>query len=223
MQTLPLQKKHAAVLMEYGLFVETLSNVCLLRFAPGETFIRQGMPLWQLFFVVSGKAKVCCASSNGRDLILCYYISRGMIGDVELMAGLEEAASTVVALTEFLCVGVPLEPNAARLRANLAFLNRVGEGMAQKLLQSSQSYLFDALHPAKERLSLYILENAQGGVFSGPLTNAAGSVGVSYRHLQRLLNALCGEGILRRKAHGFEIADREALLALCPGEPDAAL
>ena len=60
-------------------------------------------------------------------------------------------------------------------------------------------------------------------MFSGPLTNAAGSVGVSYRHLQRLLNALCGEGILRRTAHGFEIADREALLALCPGEPDAAL
>ncbi len=217
MQTLPLLKKHAAVLKEYGISPQELCNARLVRFSRGETFIRQGMPLTQLYFVASGKAKVCGASAGGRDLILCYYISKGMIGDVELMTGQREAASTVVAITDFLCIGVPIEPNAARLRTNLLFMNRVGEGLAQKLLQSSQNYLFDALHPAKERLCLYILRNAQDGVFSEPLTNTAGSVGVSYRHLLRLLSALCGEGVLRRRGHGFQIIDAEALLQLSPG------
>ena len=214
MQTLPLLKKHAAVLKEYGISPQELCNARLVRFSRGETFIRQGMPLTQLYFVASGKAKVCGASAGGRDLILCYYISKGMIGDVELMTGQREAASTVVAITDFLCIGVPIEPNAARLRTNLLFMNRVGEGLAQKLLQSSQNYLFDALHPAKERLCLYILQNAQDGVFSEPLTNTAGSVGVSYRHLLYVLAQFCRQGLIEYGPNGYLVRDPDGLRAL---------
>ena len=64
MQTLPLLKKHAAVLKEYGISPQELCNARLVRFSCGETFIRQGMPLTQLYFVASGKAKVCAPGSS---------------------------------------------------------------------------------------------------------------------------------------------------------------
>lgn len=59
-----------------------------------------------LLFVLSGKAKVCASADNGRDLLLSYYIEDGIVGDVELMRSRYVASTTMIALTEFVCIAL---------------------------------------------------------------------------------------------------------------------
>ena len=54
------------------------------------------------------------------------------------------------------------------------------------------------------------------------LTDAAQSVGVSYRQAQRIMQSLCALGVLQKVDSGFQILDMPRLRALsCQGEATA--
>ena len=216
MQKLPYSAQYDHCLSECGLNPAALRDLTLLRFAPGEFIVREGVPVTHLLFVVSGKAKACLTSAGGGSLILCYYVSEGILGDAELMLDSRPAISTTIAVTAFTCVGVPLTQNAETLKSNLVFVNRVGAELSRKLVRSSHSYLSDALHTARERLCQYLLDAAQDDVVSGPMTDAAAAIGISYRHLMRLLRQLCDAGILSRGRQSCRILRRDALEKMLP-------
>jgi CRP/FNR family transcriptional regulator, putaive post-exponential-phase nitrogen-starvation regulator len=216
MQKLPYSRSCDRCLSDCGLDPAALRDLTLLRFAPGEFIVREGVPIAYLLFVVSGRAKACLTSAGGGDLILCYYVSEGILGDAELMLDSRPAISTTIAVTEFTCVGVPLTQNAETLKSNLAFVNRVGAELSRKLVRSSHSYLSDALHTARQRLCRYLLDAAQGDAVPGPMTDAAAAIGISYRHLMRLLRQLCDEGILSRTRRNCRILRRDALEKMLP-------
>ena len=211
MQQFPLYASHREKLEKYGLDAAKLTGASVAAYVKGEVILSENMPLTHLLFVVAGKAKVCLSSDDGDDLILCYYVSEGILGDVELMTQSPDANSTVIAITDVRCIAVPLAGNAAALRENLSFLQYISVELAKKLQRSARSYMNDAMYPARERLGLYLLQNAQEGVFSERLTNTAAAIGISYRHLMRLLHELCEEGTLIKRGHEFVIRDAEAL------------
>ena len=67
-----------------------------------------------------------------------------------------------------------------------------------------------------------ILTTQRGGVFREYLTDAAQSVGVSYRQAQRIMQSLCALGVLQKVDSGFQILDMPQLQALsCQGEATA--
>lgn len=212
MQRLPLKAEHICRLECYDLTGVDLRDAVRLQFQPCETILRQGMPMEYLLFVLSGKVKVCSAAANGKNLLLCYYISEGIIGDVELMTDAHIASTTISAVTEFCCIGLPYTKYADILKANLAFINRVGRELAVKLLRSSGNSAVIALHSGEERLCAYILQTAQDNVFSETLTDAARSIGASYRHTLRMLKQLCADGVLQKETHGYRIISRAALM-----------
>lgn len=212
MQKEPLEEEHIRRLASYFITDMDLRDSVVLRFRPGETILREGMPMKYLLFVISGKAKVCSATANGKDLLLCYYISEGIIGDIELMTDMHIASTTVNAITEFLCIGLPYTEYSDALKANLSFVNRVGRELSIKLLRNSKNSVITALHSGEERLCAYILLTAQESVFSETLTDAARSIGVSYRHMLRILSRLCSEGIMLKEIDGYRIVDRTELI-----------
>ena len=85
MQRKPLSDQHCVKLAEYGLQAIPLDSCVCLKFHAGETILQEGMPITYLFVVVSGSAKVCSTARNGKNLVLCYYICEGLMGDLELM------------------------------------------------------------------------------------------------------------------------------------------
>lgn len=212
MQKEPLKTEYARRLAGYDIANVDLRDTVLLRFQPGEAILREGMPMEYLMFVISGKAKVCSTTASGKDLILCYYISEGIIGDMELMTGALIGGKTMCALTEFLCIGLPYKKYADILKADLTFVNRVGRELSQKLILSSSHSTDIALHSGEERLCAYILQTTQDSLFCDTLTDAARSIGVSYRHLLRMLNRLCAEDMLRKEPHGYRILNRPELI-----------
>lgn len=212
MQKEPLKAEYARRLADYDVAHIDLCDAVLLRFQPGEAILREGMPMEYLLFIISGKGKVRSITAGGKDLILCYYISEGIIGDMELMADADLACKTMIALTEFLCIGVPYKKYRGILKSDLAFVNRVGRELAKKLISSSRYSTVTALHSGEERLCAYIFQTAQGGIFCEMLTDVARSIGISYRHLLRMLRRLCIEGVLRKEPHGYRILNEPELL-----------
>ena len=212
MKQLPMSDKHREKLLEYGLGDMYPESCCTVSYKAGGILLREGMPLTWLGIIVCGKAKICSTAPNGRNLVLCYYISEGIIGDLELMTGLKTATTTIAAITDFECITISLSIHSAALKSNTAFLNKVGNELALKLLRSSASFVSSSLYSGEERLCAYILQTSHNNMFSDILSDVSCSVGMSYRHMFRLLNQLCAQGILEKHGYGYLILDRDALI-----------
>ncbi|WP_312368985.1 cyclic nucleotide-binding domain-containing protein [Lachnoclostridium sp.] len=217
MQSSPLKKEHLNKLEGYGINNMALDACLCLRFEAGETILQEGMPIIYLMFVVTGKVKICSTAKNGKDLVLCYYISDGIIGDLELMTNTYDATAGIIAITDFECIALPFQKYAIDLKNNLAFLKRLGSELSMKLLRISKNYVVTTLYTGEERLCSYILQASHNGIFNDILTDVSCSIGMSYRHMFRLLNQLCTDGVLDKRDNGYIIVDREELLRRAPG------
>ena len=129
----------------------------------------------------------------------------------EAMVRQDEAMDTVTALSQVDCVAVPMERNREVLLGCLPFVLRMGQEVSGKLKYSSHAHTVSALYTSEERLCSYLLMAERDGIIREYLTEVAQSVGISYRHVFRILGELCREGILERTEAGFRILDRERL------------
>ncbi len=191
-----------ALLEEYGLSPE---DCWRQSYQTGETIVEQGAEIRHLYILARGTVRVFTSDSNGRSLVLSYSVSRGLLGDLELLTREHNASAAVVALTAADCLVVPYRVAGAQLKHNTVFLNRLARDLAGKLARSTDSILTLGLRSGEERLCAYLLGNASGGVFRGPLTEAASAVGVSYRHLHRLLDTLIRDGLIRKNPEGCQL------------------
>lgn len=200
-----MTEAHYKKLDEYGLLdIAPAACVCLL-FEAGETVLYEGEPIRWFSIVIGGRAKVCRTAANGKTLILSYYMSEGMIGEIELLTNRDTASTEVVAISDFTCIVIDYQACRIELAKNVKFLYKLGSALAEKLSQSAESFSASALCSGKQRLCAYILQTANQNIFSDVLTEVACSVGVSYRHMFRLLEHLCAEGVLAKTESGYRI------------------
>ena len=206
-----LSKADEKVLLQYGLGNIDLSHAIRFIYDPGEYVFREGDHLEHILFALSGKAKVLLSLSDGKRLLLTYFISKGSIGDVELMKGTREALATMQAVTTFTCIALPLNIYEKTLKEDFEFISYVARELASRLRMRSINGAITTLQPLEARLCAYISQTANEGIFREPLTDVADIVGASYRHLLRSLDRLCVDKILCREAGGFKIVDNQAL------------
>lgn len=206
-----LTKSDADLLSQYGLKATELKKALRLTFGQGEYLSREGEALRYLYFVVSGKAKVLLSLSDGKQLLLAYFISKGIIGDIELMTDVQSNQATLQAASELICIAIPLKEYKSMLKNNNTFINHVGKELAEKLMQRAVNGAITTLQPLENRLCAYILQTAEEGLFNEVLTEVAAMVGGSYRHLLRCLEKLCSEGILKKEPKAYRIADIQLL------------
>jgi len=211
MQKQKLPAQYAPVLAEYGLEWLDDSAAVLIRYDRCEWMLLAEQEIPYLYILLSGKAKVCMSDESGRNLLLCYYISEGIMGDIELLMGRREAISSVQAVSPVVCIGLPLSVYAPALLSHLPFVLRLAKGLSIKLHASVASTTEIILRPFEARLSVYLLQSAHNGVFSERLIDVAEQLGVSYRHLLRSLKAFCEEGILEKRKDGYHILEEANL------------
>ncbi len=220
MKKLSLKKEHMVKLAEYGLKNIPLEACSCMRFSSGEEVLREGIPIFWLAIIVDGRAKVCRTAPNGKSLILCYNISCGMIGEVELMTRQELAASSIIAITDFECIAINYENCITELKTNITFLNKLGIELAEKLYKSADSFTSSSLYTGEQRLCTYILQTSHRNLFSDILTDVSCSVGLSYRHMFRLLGQLCEDKVLDKRDSGYYILNRRELIRRSHTETD---
>ena len=206
-----LRKTDKKLLSQYGLRNIDLSYAICLSYRPGEYLFREGDTLDSIYFVISGKAKVLLSLSDGKRLLLTYFISKGSIGDLELMKGTKIAFATMQAVTELTCVALPLSIYEKALKEDYEFVSYVAKELASRLMMRNINGAITTLQPLEARLCAYISQTANEGIFCETLTDVADVVGASYRHLLRCLDRLCMDEILRRDDAGFQIINQQVL------------
>lgn len=199
------------VMRQYGLAPEKLNGCLICIYSFGEKIVSEGEASGRLFIVTQGKAKVGVTAPNGKDLILCFYFSDGLMGELEMFLGAESDAASVTAAGILRCISIPIASNYEYLDSNLAFTKIAASELAKKLRCSANSVVESTLYPADIRLCRYILAASDGGYFRDIMTDVAYSVGTSYRHLYRVMGTLCEEGILEKTDAGYKIIDGEGL------------
>lgn len=199
------------VLKKYGLDSQQLKDISIKTYPFGKTILHEGDICDVLIIVVSGKAKVGKTAPNGKDLILCFYVEDGMIGDMELFSKTNIVSSSVTVIDELTCIVIPVEENKDYLMNSLEFVRIAANEMSRKLYTSAESVVENTLYTAEIRLCRYILSAQVKGTFRDIMKDVAYSVGISYRHLYRMMGKLCKEGILEKKESGYKILDLEGL------------
>lgn len=210
MRRVEIMPEAEARLAEYGLALSALTGCEARSYEAGETLVHVGGYIDNMLLITEGRAKICRYAANGRSLVLCY-ASSGLMENLEVLCGIENATASVVAMTDLVCLTIPWRANEAYLRGNSAFLDILCQGLARKLLHADSHVSSAALRSCEGRLCAYLLEFSYKGVFSELLTEAASYVGISYRHMLRILNQLCGEGLLEKGPSGYRLLDPAGL------------
>lgn len=202
-----LEEMDKMAMRRYGLAPEKLTGCSVCTYSFEEKIISEGKSSGKLFIVTQGKARVGITAPNGKDLVLCFYLSDGLIGELEMFCGSKTDTTSVTAAGTLRCISIPVADNFEYLDNNLAFTKIAATELAKKLLRSSNSVAESTLYAAKTRLCRYILASSDGSYFRDIMTDVAHSIGTSYRHLYRMMGVLCKEGILEKTDTGYRIID----------------
>ena len=182
-------------------------------FERGERLSRLGEPVETLYSLVSGRAKISMAHEDGRQSILQFVGAGDYVGELSLL-GVEDSPKDVEALCACVAVALPMDQYRQALLTDAAFLRRLCEYLAKKVLGRSERLTQNLNYPLKNRLAALILTTAHDGLYREKHAEAAEYLGVTYRHLLHTLAQLRQEGILERGEGGYRILNERALEAL---------
>lgn len=201
---------------------QLLPHLALYAFDRGERILAQGQAAHTLYVLVQGKIKVHTSSAEGRTLVLLSFKQPlEVIGDIEYFQGIE-TLNTVEAVTPVWMIGIRYEMLDQYGRSHVPFLQFLLEILSAKFVQKSNSLSHNLMHPVEVRLASYLLsicpdesaEPGSGQAQTARLVDAANLIGTSYRHLNRVVQQFCAEGLIEREKGRIRIKDRERLLAL---------
>ena len=78
-------------------------------------------------------------------------------------------------------------------------------------MRSTEQTVENTLYTAEIRLCRYILAASDNSLVRDIMTDVSYSVGISYRHLYRMMSVLCNDGVLEKTNQGYQICDMEQL------------
>lgn len=214
MEKANLTQRDNQLLKAYQLEAQKLKNICVATYAPGEILFFEGTRNEYLFIITAGQAQVRTTATNGRDLILSYYIEKGLLGDMEMMSDSKKAYATVTAVTAVSCILIPYAKNMEIIKTNNCFMNILAKSLSDKLINSTNHFVLTTLYNGLQRVCSFIYQQAEEDVFQVNLTDMADTIGISYRQLHRLLKKLSEQKILKKSAKGYVILEKQKLWEL---------
>lgn len=174
----------------------------------GDTLVHLGESIDRFRIIVSGRAKLTIVSSEGKQLLLCFTRENEILGDLEFFSP-GPSMATIQAITD--CQTLYLEMEAFRRLVSQSprLIKVLGQSVAFKLRRANSKLSVNLLYPLKDRLASYLWGLASGTsheeLSGDSLVEIAELMGTSYRHLNRVINQLCQEQILKRTPWGLTI------------------
>ncbi|WP_026573005.1 Crp/Fnr family transcriptional regulator [Bacillus sp. UNC438CL73TsuS30] len=198
-----------------------LPYLSLFHFEQGENICSQGDAAEFLYVLVKGKLKIYTNSVEGKTLILSFKTPLEVIGDIEYVQNIH-FINTVEAVSPVTLIGVQhhwLKKYASDYSPFLQFLLKI---ITEKFHLKSNSMSLSLMYPVEVRLASYLLSvsydetnspvNKQ--LSSVNLTDTANFIGTSYRHLNRVIQKFCEEGLVERNKGSIMVKDRDGLQKL---------
>lgn len=212
-----IEKYYNELNMQEIFINDVTKHMKLLKFDKYEYLSREEEDLEYLLFFIQGKAKVFKTLPNGRNLLLAFYNSIRVIGDIEIVKN-QSATSTIQALSICYCLAIPMKKARLELTNDRKFLKFTCESLAEKLAAVSMNSSINLLYPLENRLASYINEfltnDEDSNIyidFDENLVNIAELLGSSYRHLLRTLNTLSKKGVLEKEDGKYKVINKVLL------------
>lgn len=194
---------------------EVEAGACLVTYDAGETIMDTGEDIRQILILVEGVFRVYSISEKGKLGVVARSSPPQMLGDIEYMQDLN-ALHSVQAETRATLISFPIEDVRRYLSGNIAFYRMICNNLIEKLYNTSGAYSKALLYPSKNRLAGYLLERLDGdGCVYFRANEASEHLGITPRHMSRLITAMEREGILcRDRAKTLRILDLNTLTKL---------
>ncbi|MEI5907007.1 cyclic nucleotide-binding domain-containing protein [Bacillus spongiae] len=190
----------------------------LYKMNEGELICSQGEPSDYLFVLVKGKVKIYTTSVEGKTLILSFKTPLDLIGDIEYIRETERM-NTVEAVSPVYLIGIHYRWLRIHGKDDISLHKFLLEIITQKFYIKSNTLSFNLMYPVEVRLASYILSVSfdesnlqfEGKISTSSLADAADLLGTSYRHLNRVIQQFCLEGLIERSKGFITVKDKERL------------
>lgn len=187
-----------------------LEHIFIAEFDSGEYVTRAGVQPAYLFIFLTGCAKVLPLSKDGKQALLDYLNAGEVCGDLELLLDLTEIKKSYYDVKMFKsgkAIAIPSKYVQQVLTSRAQFLLYICTKTMEKLDVSSRGLSKSLVYDAKSRALGYIDEcrAASGDTITFKPTEVALKLGISYRHMCRILDELVSEGIVEKVPGGLKI------------------
>ncbi|WP_426333721.1 Crp/Fnr family transcriptional regulator [Paenibacillus silvae] len=199
-----------------------MTELRLLEADKGETICEKGERPERLYFLVQGKLKIFTTLPNGKSLLLRFSTPLALVGDLELVNG-KEANNTVQSVNRSLLLAISYRAIQNTYVENPKFLYFMLSQVTHKLHTFSNLSSLNMLYPVESRFASYLLSiteqdaAASEEIQTSKLTELADLLGTSYRHLNRVIQDLCGRDIIRKVRRKIVIENIEKLREIAGG------
>ena len=200
------------------------NEIQFYEFAKREVIINTGEPISQIFFFVDGKVKIYKLTNEGKRLTLRFQKAPVIVGELEYLHG-EHAQYSVAASSVCLAIGLRFETIRKYLNDNPDFLRYLLEMVSHKFSTKVHLSSMNLLYPVDVRFASYILSitgDEEETLFDEDredvtLSDICEMIGTSYRHLNRVVQRFCEQGIIRKEQRTIHINNRQKLLEIAKG------
>ena len=184
----------------------------LFSLRQNEQIIRQGEQSEYLYYLLSGRCKVSAVMENGRTVIISNLTAPCLIGEIELIN--RDVPFSVDSITDGILLALPVQVCRDILLNSPDFLLQVCRDLAGKERGSAMKLAHYISFPLENRLAQFILNNSTADGFQIKKTVIAESLGVSYRHLEKVMSDLVVAGVLDKDGKHYRILNRPYLQKL---------
>ncbi|PFY14392.1 hypothetical protein COL47_22760 [Bacillus toyonensis] len=168
----------------------------------------------RLYFVVKGKVKVYTITPEGKKLILRFINPLAVVGDLELIQK-SKTHNVVEACSDVVAISISNTVIRNKLLHDPIFMNFLLENIANTLKISTRFTALNLLYPVEVRVASYLLSistDSNGNMYKEDLDatsipSIADFIGVSYRHVIRVLQKLNKEKLIEKKNGVIVIKD----------------
>ena len=180
------------------LFSGELPRFLLMHYSPGDLLTTPFSPSTYLHLVVDGKLFLYDMPDENSTVFIRTDFNRvNLLGEYELL-DTEFTPFFVEARTDVYTLAIYLEQYRSRLMNDPVFLRFLCNSLAEKLAGAVKSTTKMTL---RQQLRRTILHSAPGQTITG-IANLAQNYSVSNRHLLRVLDEFCEEGVLKHEKKG---------------------
>ncbi|WP_145147756.1 Crp/Fnr family transcriptional regulator [Paenibacillus xylanexedens] len=192
---------------------EALTTLQVKMYKKNETVVVSGNELKYFYIVVEGRVAIHNYSDQGNIAVVDYVEKNGVLGDLEFFQQCNYL-HTAVAVVPSTILLIPLEIVNSHLTKSVSFLSHMCTVLTDKLMKSSVKNARSLLYPAKNKLCKYILQTSEkfeSATIPFVMKDISSMMGISDRHIRRLLSDLAQEQIIIKENRTLKVLDMEQL------------
>lgn len=183
----------------------------LIVFDRNEYIIREGVPSEYLFFMAEGEVRYFSVSNTGRIIPFGGTNSFRVFGEVASLWGLTPSV-TVQAEKKTYALAIDLRENRDTILNDNSFLRYICQILSDRISLLNDNMVAYSTNSAESRLATFILQNTdQNGLLTASLATCSEALGISYRHIIRIMNGFLQSGIIKKEKRHYYLLDENSM------------